>query len=161
MAVLSTNELLGQDGQLVHKSRFRVIVDGIPSILAFAVSLPQPTTSQIPVNHINIQRKSRGKTTWGDMTLSLRQYIAPSTQQLVWNWFLLGHQRELGSDGFDDIVKRNIIVQILDPAGAVIQQHEIFGCFIKTQSGLDYSWDEDDKVDIQLDISVDWAKLAY
>jgi hypothetical protein len=161
MAILSTNELLGQEGQPVHKSRFRVIIDGIPSFLAFAVSLPVPTTSQIPINHINIQRKSKGKTTWGDMTLSLRQFIAPSTLQLVWNWFLLGHQRDLGKDGYDDIVKRNIVIQILDPEGAVIQQHSIFGCFIKTQTGLDYSYDEDDKVDIGLDISVDWARLDF
>jgi hypothetical protein len=161
MATLTNNELLGLPIEPLQKSRFQVLIDGIPPFLVQAVTIPQPVTSQIEIQQINTSEKVAGRTTYTDMSLTLYQAILPSTMQLVYTWHRLQAERPTGLKGYADTYKKTITVQIVDGLGTVVQQWTCYGCWIKTITGADYSKAEDAKVDITLDISVDWSNLDF
>lgn len=161
MATLTNNELLGLPIEPLQKSRFRVTVEGIPAFLVQAVTIPQAVTSQIEIQQINTSEKVAGRTTYSDMSMTLYQAIAPSTMQLVQTWHRLNHERATGLKGYADTYKKTITIEIVDGLGVVVQMWKVYGCWIKTITGVDYNKSEDAKVDITLDISCDWSELVF
>ena len=56
-------------------NRFIMYVEGIPSYLIKAASRPSIDQGEMILDHINVERKLKGKSRWQDVTITLYESI--------------------------------------------------------------------------------------
>ena len=69
MAILDPNEIFFTAFEPKQANRFIMYIDGIPSYTVKAMGAVTLTQGTVTLNHINIQRFVKGKTTWGQSNL--------------------------------------------------------------------------------------------
>ena len=161
MPVLDPNEIFFTAFEPKQKNRFMMYVDGVPSYMIKGISEVKLTQSVIDLNHINVQRKVKGKSTWDDMTMTLFDPITPSGAQAVMEWVRLHHESVTGRDGYSDFYKKDLTINMLGPVGDVVSEWVLKGALIKDASFGAYNWDEEGASEISLGISIDYAILNF
>ena len=86
MAVLDPNEIFFTAFEPKQKNRFIMYVDGIPSYQIKGIGAVTLTQGTVPLNHINVQRFVKGKTTWGTIQMTLFDPITPSGALACMEW---------------------------------------------------------------------------
>lgn len=160
MPILSPQDAFLTYFEPIQKNRFSVNLDGIPAFMVQGVTIPTPTSSVITIDHINISQKVKGKTTFGQFTLTIYNAIAPSTLQAIYEWHRLGHE-VFGRDSYADIYKKVMTVDILSPSLEVVNRFSIQGAWISSISGLDFSKSEDGLVNITITGECDYCILEF
>jgi len=61
--IIYTDELMFKGWEPKQKNRFILKIDGIPSFMIKSASRPSPSSDEVVLDHLNIQRKVKGKTT--------------------------------------------------------------------------------------------------
>jgi hypothetical protein len=162
MAVLDPNELLVTAFEPKQANRFILYVDGIPSYMikkAAAINIAQGV---VTLNHINKERKVKGKTKWGNVALSLFDPITPSGAQAVMEWVRLHHESVTGRDGYSDFYKKDLTLNVLGPVGDIVSEWVLKGAFITSATFGDYDWDTEDTAQaIEMEVSIDFAILNF
>ena len=162
MAVVDPNEIFFTAFEPKQANRFILYMDGVPSFMikgTAAITLSQGT---VPLNHINVQRYVKGKTTWGPIALTLFDPITPSGAQAVMEWVRLHHESVTGRDGYSDFYKKDLTVNILGPVGDVVSEWIIKGALITEASFGDYSWDTvDTAIEISMTVQPDYCVLNF
>jgi len=162
MAILNANEIFFTAFEPKTPNRFILYVDGIPSYLIKginAVTLSQP---EIVLNHINVYRKVKGRTTWGDMQMTLFDPITPSGALAVMEWVRMHHESVTGRDGYSDMYKKDLTVNVLGPVGDIISEWVIKGAFIKEANFGDYNWDTADAaINLTMTVGMDYCVLNF
>ena len=162
MAIISANEMFFTAFEPKQANRFILYADGIPTWMIKGVSAVNLTQGEVVLNHINVLRKVKGKTVWGDVTMTLHDPISPSGAQTIMEWVRLSHESVTGRDGYSDFYKKDITLSELGPVGDVVGEWIIKGAFIKQASfgSGDYAQGEQTK-DIELTIAMDYCILNY
>ena len=162
MAILNANEIFFTAFEPKTPNRFILYVDGIPSYLIKginAVTLSQP---EIVLNHINVYRKVKGRTTWGDMQMTLFDPITPSGALAIMEWVRRHHESVTGRDGYSDMYKKDLTVNVLGPVGDIISEWVIKGAFIKEANFGDYNWDTADAaINLTMTVGMDYCVLNF
>jgi hypothetical protein len=162
MAILNANEIFFTAFEPKTPNRFILYVDGIPSYLIKginAVTLSQP---EIVLNHINVYRKVKGRTTWGDMQMTLFDPITPSGALAVMEWVRMHHESVTGRDGYSDMYKKDLTINVLGPVGDIISEWVIKGAFIKEANFGDYNWDTADAaINLTMTVGMDYCVLNF
>ena len=162
MAVLDPNEIFFTAFEPKQANRFILYMDGVPSFMikgTAAITLSQGT---VPLNHINVQRYVKGKSTWGPIALTLFDPITPSGAQAVMEWVRLHHESVTGRDGYSDFYKKDLTVNILGPVGDVVSEWIIKGALITETSFGDYNWDTvDTAIEISMTVQPDYCVLNF
>jgi hypothetical protein len=162
MAVLDPNEIFFTAFEPKQQNRFLMLVDGVPSYFIKGVGAISLTQGEVILNHINVYRKVKGKTTWGDVTLTLHDPISPSGTQTIMEWVRLHHESVTGRDGYSDFYKKDVTLNILGPVGDIVSEWVLKGCFIKDANFGDYSWDNADAAQsITMTLTPDYCVLNY
>jgi hypothetical protein len=162
MAILSANEIFFTAFEPKQANRFILYVDGIPSYIIKGVDAVKLTQGEVVLNHINILRKVKGKSVWGDLTMTLVDPITPSGAQAVMEWVRLHHESVTGRDGYSDFYKKDLVIDILGPVGDVVSEWIIKGAFIKEANFGDYNWDTaDTAVNISMTVGMDYCVLNF
>tara|TARA_R110000764_G_scaffold56174_2_gene122576 strand:+ start:531 stop:1019 length:489 start_codon:yes stop_codon:yes gene_type:complete len=162
MPVIDPNEIFFTAFEPKQANRFILYADGIPSFIIKQVSAVSLTQGEVILNHINIQRKVKGKTTWNDISMQLYDPITPSGAQAVMEWVRLHHESVTGRDGYSDFYKKDLRLDVLGPVGDVVSEWVLKGAFIKEASFGDYSWDsENEAKQIDLTLAVDYCVLNF
>ena len=118
--------------------------------------------AEVTLNHINVQRKVKGKSTWSDVTMKLYDPITPSGAQAVMEWVRLHHESVTGRDGYSDFYKKDVTVNVLGPVGDVVSEWILKGAFIMDATFDGYNWDTDAQAQsIALTLSIDYAVLNF
>jgi hypothetical protein len=141
--------------------RFIMEMEGVPSFLVKAANRPTVNQEAIELDHINLKRKFKGKTTWDDMTLTFYDPIVPSGAQIVMDWIRLSHESITGRDGYAAFYKKDIGFYMLGPVGDKIEQWTIKGAFISSANFGEMDWSSSDMVNIEVTLSYDYAILEY
>ena len=81
-------------------NRFIMYIEGIPAYLIKAASRPSLDQGEVILDHINVERKLKGKTRWQDVTVTLYDPVVPSAAQAVMEWVRLHHESVTGRDGY-------------------------------------------------------------
>jgi hypothetical protein len=137
-------------------------MDGVPSYIVKGVNAISLTQGEVPLNHINVQRKVKGKTVWNDVQMTLFDPITPSGAQSVMEWVRLHHESVTGRDGYSDFYKKDLVLDVLGPVGDVVSEWILKGAFIKDANFGDYSWDQADQaVNITMTVAVDYCVLNF
>lgn len=141
--------------------RFIMYVDGIPSFIIKATDRPSIDQGEIVLDHINVERKLKGKSRWQDITMTLYDPIVPSGAQAVMEWVRLHHESVTGRDGYSDFYKKDLTLNSLGPIGDKVEEWTIKGAFIKSATFGNMDWSTEDAVNIELTISYDYAVLQF
>ena len=91
MAVLDPNEIFFTAFEPKQANRFIMYIDGFPAYTVRAVGGVNLAQGTVALNHINVQRFVKGKTTWGTIQFTLFDPITPSGAQAVMEWVRLHH----------------------------------------------------------------------
>jgi hypothetical protein len=162
MAILDANEIFFTAFEPKQANRFILYMDGVPSYIVKGVNAITVTQGEVPLNHINVQRKVKGKTVWGDVQMTLFDPITPSGAQSVMEWVRLHHESVTGRDGYSDFYKKDLVLDVLGPVGDVVSEWILKGAFIKDANFGDYNWDTTDTaVNITMNVAVDYCILNF
>lgn len=144
-----------------YQNRFLLKVDDIPAYLIKASTKPQLENGEIILDHINVQRKVKGKSKWQNITVTLYDPIVPSGAQAVMEWVRQHHESATGRDGYSDKYKRDIKLEGLSGPGEVIETWTLEGAFINSCNWGSYDWSAEEVVTIEMTLSYDFAFLHF
>jgi hypothetical protein len=162
MAILNANEIFFTAFEPKQANRFILYMDGVPSYIVKGVNAVTVSQGEVTLNHINVYRKVKGKTTWGDIQMTLFDPVTPSGAQSVMEWVRLHHESVTGRDGYSDFYKKDLVLDVLGPVGDVVSEWIIKGAFIKEANFGDYNWDtENQAVNITMTVGMDYCVLNF
>jgi hypothetical protein len=142
-------------------NRFIMEINGIESYMIKTASRPTFTSEVVELDHINVKRKIKGKSTWDDITISLYDPIVPSGAQQVMEWVRSSHESLTGRDGYAAFYKKDITFYLLGPVGDKVEQWTLKGAFISSANFGELDWASNDPLSIELTLTYDYAILEY
>lgn len=142
-------------------NRFIMEIDGIESYMIKTANRPTFSTEVVELDHINIKRKIKGKSTWNDLSITLYDPIVPSGAQQVMEWIRSSHESLTGRDGYAAFYKKDITFYLLGPVGDKIEQWTLKGAFISEANFGSLDWASNDPLSIDLTLAYDYAILEY
>ncbi len=124
-----------------------------------AVTISQGT---VALNHINVQRFVKGKSTWNPISMTLFDPITPSGAQAVMEWVRLHHESVTGRDGYSDFYKKDLTLNVLGPVGDIVSEWIIKGAIITSADFGDFNWDTENAAqEISLEVQPDYCILNF
>ena len=142
-------------------NRFIMEINGIESYIIKTANRPTFTSEVVELDHINVKRKLKGKSTWDDVTITLYDPIVPSGAQQVMEWVRTSHESLTGRDGYAAFYKKDVTFFLLGPVGDKIEQWTLKGAFITSANFGELDWASNDPLSIELTLSYDYAILEY
>jgi hypothetical protein len=162
MAIIDANDMFFTAFEPKQANRFILYMDGVPTWMIKGVSAVSLTQGEVVLNHINVLRKVKGKTVWGDVTMTLHDPISPSGAQVIMEWVRFSHESVTGRDGYSDFYKRDLTINALGPVGDVVAEWVLKGAFVKDANFGEYNWDtENTAINITMTLAIDYAILNY
>ena len=162
MAVLDPNEIFYTAYEPKQANRFILYMDGFPSYIIKQISSFAIENGEVILQHINVDRKIKGKSKWGDVTLNLYDPVTPSGAQAVMEWVRLHHESVTGRDGYSDFYKRDLTLNVLGPVGDIVSEWVLKGAYIKTATFPEFNWStENTAVELQIALGIDYAVLNF
>lgn len=162
MAILDANEIFYTAFEPKQANRFIMYIDGIPSYTVKGMGAIQVNQGAVALNHINIRRFVKGKTTWEPITFTLFDPITPSGAQAVMEWVRLHHESVTGRDGYSDFYKKDLTFNVLGPVGDVVSEWIIKGALITNANFGEYGWDtENAAINITMTVQPDYCILNF
>jgi hypothetical protein len=146
-----------------YANRFIMQLPGtnIPAYLIKAAARPSMTNGEIVLDHINIDRKVKGKSRWNDVTITLYDPITSEGAQAVMEWVRFHHESLTGRDGYSADYKRNLEFYALSALGEKIENWTLQGAFISEATFGQMDWGTEEAVTIELTLKYDYAILQY
>ena len=142
-------------------NRFIMEINGIESYIVKTANRPTFTSEVVELDHINVKRKIKGKSTWDDVNITLYDPIVPSGAQQVMEWIRTSHESLTGRDGYAAFYKKDITFYLLGPVGDKVEQWTLKGAFIVSANFGELDWASNDPVSIELTLAYDYAVLEY
>ena len=161
MAVLDPNEIFFTAFEPKQKNRFIMYVDGVPSYMIKEVGEIKIEQGEVTLNHINVQRKVKGKSKWADVSMALYDPITPSGAQAVMEWARQGYESVTGRAGYSDFYKKDLTLNILGPVGDIVGEWIIKGAILTNGDFGQYDWTSDEAVEISITVAMDYCVLNY
>ena len=149
---LSVTDMLPNRFEPKRNYRWVLAIEGIDSFLITKTARPTINISDKKIDFINSYRMVSGKMTFGDMSVTLHDPIAPSGAQQVMEWIRTHYESVSGRAGYADFYKRDIQIKLLDPIGTVVELWDVKGAIISSANfnSLDYGGDETVMIDLTL-----------
>jgi hypothetical protein len=142
-------------------NRFIMEINGIESYIIKTANRPTFTSEVVELDHINVKRKIKGKSTWDDVTITLYDPIVPSGAQQVMEWVRQSHESLTGRDGYSAFYKKDVTFYLLGPVGDKVEQWTLKGAFISSANFGELDWASNDPLSIELTLAYDYAILEY
>ena len=158
---LSVTDMLPNKFEPKRKFRWVLAIEGIDAFLLKSASRPSISISSTEIPFINSRRYIAGKHSFGTMSVTLHDPIAPSAAQQVMEWIRTHSESVSGRAGYADFYKRDIQLKMLDPVGTVVELWDIKGAFITEANFGDLDYGTEDPSDIQLTLQMDNCVLQY
>ena len=160
---IDQNELFDRafDWEPKYTNRFIMYIGDIPTYIIKAAARPSLTNGEIVLDHINVERKLKGKTRWQDVSITLYDPIVPSGAQAVMEWVRLHHESLTGRDGYSTQYKKDIRFNSLSPTGEIIEEWLLKGAFIADSNFGTMDWTTEESVQIELTLKYDYAVLEF
>ena len=159
--LVSEQELFFKAFEPKMANRFILYADGLPSYVVKGVSRPTISQEAKQLNHINVQRFVKGRSTWGAIAMTLFDPIVPSAAQSVMEWVRLHHESVTGRDGYADFYKKDLTINVLGPVGDKVEEWILKGCMVTEASFGDLAFDTDDPTEVTMTVQPDLCILNY
>ena len=159
--LVSEQELFFKAFEPKMANRFILYADGLPSYVVKGVARPTISQEAKQLNHINVQRFVKGRSTWGSIGMTLFDPIVPSAAQSVMEWVRLHHESVTGRDGYADFYKKDLTINVLGPVGDKVEEWILKGCMVTEASFGDLAFDTDDPTEVTVTVQPDLCILNY
>lgn len=149
---LSVTDMLPNKFEPKRQHRWVFALEGIDSYLVSKASRPSFTGGEITIPWINSTRYLAKKFTFGTISISLHDPIAPSGAQQVMEWLRTHQEMVSGRAGYADFYKRDCQLKMLDPVGTVVELWDFKGAFLTAANynTVDYGSDEIMKIELTM-----------
>ncbi len=146
-----------------YANRFIMQLAGtnIPAYLVKAAARPTIANGEIVLDHINIDRKVKGKSRWSDVSITVYDPITTEGAQAVMGWIRFHHESITGRDGYSSDYKRDIEFYALSALGEKIENWSLKGAFISDANFGQMDWGTEEAMTIELTLKFDYAILQY
>ena len=160
--LVDPNEIMFTAFEPKQQNRFIFYFDGIPAYLIKTAARPVLTTETVELQHINVSRYVKGKSTWGPISLTLYDPIVPSGAQSVMEWVRLHHESVTGRDGYADFYKKDVTINVLGPVGDKVEEWTGKGAYITSADFGPIDWTATNAVnEITMEIQCDYWILQF
>ena len=144
-----------------YQHKFILSIDDIPGFLIKTSAKPSLTNGEVVLDHINVKRKLKGKSSWNSIAITMYDAIMPSGAQAVMQWVRLHHESATGRDGYASMYKKDIRLISLSPIGEIIEEWQIKGAYLSEVNFGSLDWSAEDVVMIDATLNYDWALLSF
>ncbi len=158
---LSVAEMIPNKFEPKRKNRWVFAIEGIDAFLMKSAARPSVSINETTLSYINSTRYMAGKATFGDLSVTIYDPIAPSGAQQVMEWIRTHYESVSGRAGYADFYKRDCQLKMLDPVGTVIELWDIKGAHLTNVSFGDLGYDGDEATEISLTLRFDNCVLQY
>ena len=158
---LSVSDMLPNKFEPKRQFRWVFAIEGIDAFLMKSAARPTISTEQVTLPFINHTRYLAGRTTFGDMSVTLYDPIAPSGAQQVMEWIRTHFESVSGRSGYADFYKRDCQIKMLDPIGTVVELWDVKGAFITNAEYGSLNYDSNDASEISMTLRFDNCVLQY
>jgi hypothetical protein len=158
---LSVTEMLPNKFEPKRKFRWVFQLEGVDAFLIKTAARPTISTEEVTLPFINHTRYLAGRTTFGTVSVTLYDPIAPSGAQQVMEWVRLHFESVSGRSGYADFYKRDCQIKLLDPVGTVVELWDMKGAFITEANFGDMDYSSSDAVEVALTIRFDNCVLQF
>ena len=158
---LSVTEMIPNKFEPKRKNRWVFAIEGIDAFLMKTAARPSYSTNETTLSWINSTRYLAGKTTFGDLSVTLYDPIAPSGAQQVMEWIRTHFESVSGRSGYADFYKRDCQIKMLDPVGTVVELWDVKGAFLTNAGFGDVSYEDGAPMEISLTLRFDNCVLQY
>ena len=158
---IDPNEIFFTPFEPKLNNRFIMEIDGIPAYLVKTLERPTVTSEVVTLDHINVKRYTKGKTSWSTVGCTLYDPIVPSGAQAVMEWVRLHHESVTGRDGYSDFYKKDITFNMLGPSGDKVEEWTLKGAFISEANFNELDFASSEVADIALTLQYDYAILQF
>lgn len=159
--LLESNEIFFTPFEPKQTNRFVLYIEGIPSWLIKTADRPTATSGQVALPHINVERKVKGKTTWGDFSFTMYDPVSPSGTQTAMEWLRLSHESVSGRDGYSDFYKKDLTLHMLGPLGDIVEEWTLKGAFPTSVSPSGGDFGSEGASEIAVTCAIDYAILQF
>lgn len=144
-----------------YQHKFILQIMDIPAFLIKTAAKPSLTNGEVVLDHINVKRKLKGKSSWNSIAITMYDAIMPSGAQAVMEWVRMHHESATGRDGYASMYKKDITLRGLSPLGEVIEEWQIKGAYLSEVNFGSLDWSAEDVVMIDATLNYDWALLSF
>ena len=113
------------------------------------------------LDHINVDRKVKGKSRWSDVSITIYDPISAEGAQAVMEWVRFHHESLTGRDGYSTDYKRDIEFYALSALGEKIENWTLKGTFISDANFGQMDWGTEEAMTVELTLKYDYAILQY
>ena len=158
---IDPNEIMHTSFEPKLSNRFVMYIDGIPTFLIKQTNRPSPESDEVTINHINTEFYVKGKSRWGDISISIYDAITPSSAQIAMEWFRQGHESVTGRDGYRDMYTKDVTINVIGPLGDIVEQWTLKSAWPKSIDFGELNWDGSDPLEIGITLRYDFAILQF
>lgn len=160
--ILDTSEMMFDALEPKQPQRFVMYIAGIPTAIIKAVDRPNQSSAKVTVPHINVEKYVKGKTRWNPVKVTVLDYIAPSSMQMVMEWTRLAHESVTGRNGYSDMYYKDVTIKVIGPPGDVVEEWTLKGAWIESFENGTLDWSSDgEAMVINMTLAYNYAILQY
>jgi len=134
---------------------------GIQEWWLASASRPSITQGEVVIPFLNTETYVVGRFNWEAIDVTFRDAIGPSSAQAIMEWVRLQSESITGRQGYAAGYKKDVEIEMLDPAGVVIEKWVLQGTMLTNVNFGDLSMDDDAIADIQATLRFDRAILLF
>lgn len=134
---------------------------GINEWYVSSTSRPKAKINSTEIQFLNTSTYVAGRFNWEEISVTFRDPIGPSSTQALMEWFRLHAESVTGRMGYAAGYKKDVELEMLDPAGVVIEKWILQGCFLTNFNGGSLDYSRDDIANIEVSLRMDRCILVY
>lgn len=140
--------------------RYEIFWTKLPGAILYARNLDLPSLTQPSINayHQNGIMKTKGRTTWNDITMKLYTFEFITAREL---WTYINNSHQIVADAQDKNpadYKSDIMITVLSPVGAPVNIWQVKDAFITEVSWGNLDWGQESILECDITVSYDWAE---
>ncbi|MCD8206612.1 MAG: hypothetical protein LUD72_01600 [Bacteroidales bacterium] len=117
--------------------------------------------NETEIQFLNTSTWVVGRYIWEKITITLRDFIGPSSSQAVMEWIRLASESVTGRQGYAVAYKRDVVIECLDPTGVSVSSWLLKNVMPVVANFGDLDYADDALMTIQLELRPDYCILSY
>ena len=134
---------------------------GINEWFVMSASRPTINIGAVEIPFLNTSTFVAGRFTWDTIDITFKDPIGPSAAQALMEWVRLHAESVTGRMGYAAGYKKNVELEMLDPAGVVIEKWILEGTFLTNVNFGSLDYNSEDIAEITATLRPDRCILVY
>lgn len=134
---------------------------GLNEWQVMSASRPKINIGEVEIPFLNTSTWVAGRFTWDAIDVTFKDPIGPSSMQALMEWVRLHAESVTGRMGYAAGYKKDVELELLDPAGVVVEKWILQGTMLTSVDGGSLDYSAEDIAEINATLRFDRAVLVY